>query len=54
MASEARVNDNLFLMFRFREFNQEDLRGEVVDIGDAEGDEGNGELVGDDLGQLGR
>jgi hypothetical protein len=27
-------------------------RGEVVDVGDAEGDEGVGELVGNDLGLL--
>ena len=36
-------------MVGFGEFQQEDARGEVVDVGEAEGDEGGGELVGDDL-----
>ena len=33
----------------FREFEQENSTGEIVDICEAEGDEGGGELVGDDL-----
>lgn len=36
-------------MVGFGEFQQEDARGEVVDVGEAEGDEGGGELVGDDF-----
>jgi hypothetical protein len=49
VASKARVDDYLLFVFWFCKFYEKDLRGEVVDVGDAEGDEGVGELVGNDL-----
>jgi hypothetical protein len=52
VASKARVDDYLLFVFWFCKFYEKDLRGEVVDVGDAEGDEGVGELVGNDLGLL--
>ena len=39
----------MFAALWFGEFEEEDAGGEVVDIGEAEGDEGGGEFVGDDL-----
>jgi hypothetical protein len=49
VASKAGVDDYLLFVFWFCKFYEKDLRGEVVDVGDAEGDEGVGELVGNDL-----
>lgn len=48
MCTKPGVNDKLLLIIGFCEFDQEDLRGEVVDVGDAEGHQA-GELVCDDL-----
>jgi hypothetical protein len=47
--AETGVDDELFAALGFGEFEEEDAGGEVVDIGEAEGDEGCGEFVGDDL-----
>lgn len=41
-------------MVRFGELEQEDARGEVVDVGQAERDEGGGELVRDNADVEGR
>lgn len=49
MRAETGVDHQLLAVFGFGEFEEEDARGEVVDVGEAEGDEGGGELVGDDL-----
>lgn len=46
MAAEARVEENLVFGCRGGEFQEEDLGGEVVDLGEAEGEEGGGEFVG--------
>ena len=52
MAPEARVYYNLFLVFRFRKFDEEDLRGEVIYVGDSESDKGIREFMSDYLRQL--
>ena len=49
MRAETGVDDELFAALGFGEFEEENARGEVVDVGEAEGDELGGELVGDDL-----
>lgn len=50
MTSKARINYDLLFIVGFREFDEKDLRREVVDVGDAESDQGIRKLVCDDLG----
>ena len=40
MTSETRIYDNLLLMIRLGELHQEYFGGEIVDVGQPEGDEG--------------
>jgi hypothetical protein len=40
MTSKARVYEKLLLVVWLCEFDKEYLRGEVVDVGETEGDEG--------------
>ena len=47
--AETGVDDELFAALGFGELEEEDAGGEVVDVGEAEGDELRRELVGDDL-----
>lgn len=59
MTAETGIDYDLLLALGLCEFYEEDFGGEVVDVGDAEGEEGVGELVSDDLegdvsGSLGR
>jgi len=49
MASETRVDEELFAMVWFGELEEEDAGGEVVDVGQSQRDEAGGEFVGDDL-----
>ena len=49
MASKTRIYDNLLFIIWLCELEKKDLRGEIVDVGDTEGDEGIRELVGDNL-----
>jgi hypothetical protein len=51
--AETGVDDELLAALGFGEFEEEDAGGEVVDVGEAEGNEGGGELVGDDLARVG-
>jgi hypothetical protein len=51
VAAETRVDNQLLLVVRLRELEQQDLGGEVVDICEPQADEALGELVGDDLGR---
>jgi hypothetical protein len=53
MASEAGVYDNLLFAFGLCEFDQEDFGGEVVDVGNAKGNESIGQLMCYDLDELG-
>lgn len=53
MGAEAGVDDELLAALGLGELEQEDARGEVVDVGEAEGDELRGELVGDYLERRG-
>jgi hypothetical protein len=39
VGAETGVDHELLAVFRFGEFEEEDAGGEVVDIGEAEGDE---------------
>ncbi len=50
VAAEARLDEDLLLAVGLCELEEEDLGVEVVDVGQAQRDEGLGELVGDDLG----
>ena len=52
MASKSRVNDYLLLVFGLRELDEEDLRGEVVDVRDSKSHERFRELVSYDLALL--
>jgi hypothetical protein len=54
VCAEAGVDDELLAVLWFGEFEEEDARGEIVDVGETQGDEGGGEFVGDDLGGLSR
>lgn len=48
MTAKPGIDEELLTFPRFSEFKEEDARGEIVDVGDAEGDEGGGEFGGDD------
>ena len=52
MASKSRVNDYLLLVFGFRELDQEDFRGEVVDVRDSQSHKRIRQLVGYDLASV--
>jgi hypothetical protein len=49
MAAEPGVDKELFLVVGFRELEEKDLGGEVVDIGKPQRDQAFLELMGDDL-----
>lgn len=49
MSTKPGVDDELLLIIGLGELDQEDLRGEVVDVGDSQGHQG-GELMGNYLG----
>jgi hypothetical protein len=40
MTSESRVDDYLLLVLGLREFDEEDFRGEIVDVRDSESEQG--------------
>lgn len=48
MRTETGVDNELLLVIGFGELNEEDLGGQVVDVGDAQGHQAR-ELVCDDL-----
>ena len=52
MATEARVDYQLFLAIGLSELDEQDLGGQVVDVGNAVGLEDLLQLVGDNLGRL--
>lgn len=49
MAAEAGVDDQLLLVIRLRELEEEDLGREVVDVGESQSHQALLELVCDDL-----
>lgn len=49
MAAKASIDNELFLVIRFREFKQEDLGREVVYVGESQRHQALLELVSDDL-----
>ena len=49
MGAEAGVDDELLAVLWFGELEEEDARGEVVDVCETQRDELGRELVGDDL-----
>lgn len=49
MASEARIDDKLLLVIGLGKLEEQDLGGEVVDVGQPQGSQALLELVGDDF-----
>lgn len=49
MAAETGVDEELFAVVGFGEFEHEDAGGEVVEVGEAEAGQGGGEFVGDNV-----
>lgn len=49
MGAKSGIDDKLLLIVGLCEFEEQDLGGEVVDVGDAEGSQALLELVRDDL-----
>lgn len=52
MAAEAIVDEQLLLVFRFSKLEQQDLGGEVVDVGQSQGHQALVKLVCDDLARV--
>lgn len=52
MGAKARVEEEVVLRCWRGEFQEEDFRREVIDVGEAERDEAIMKLVGDDLDEL--
>lgn len=50
VAAKPGIDYYLLFILGLCKFYEEDFGREVIDVGDAEGKEGVGELVGDDLG----
>ena len=50
MAAEARLDQELLLVVGLGEFEEQDLGGEVVDVGQPQRDQASRQLVRDDLG----
>jgi hypothetical protein len=50
VAAEAGIDDELLLIFGLGKLEQQDLGGQVVDVGQSKADQALLELMGDDLG----